>query len=467
MSTQDKDLPLNLATISLLVHNLHCPSCVESITQILSPLPAVQNLSVSLLLHRVTFAVDISPSSLTTPKTVNKVVQEVKARLAEEGGFKIADINVDHKHAPRSRSGGSLGRQWWEKLFGRTKKQEEDKQDALKRQRHLGHCPACRAEQMASQKPELPTTSSNASTGQDTTMTTVLSVGGMTCASCTASITSALLSNPSILSADVTLLSSSAKVRHTATLPASDMIKLIEAAGYEAEVVSASPDQTTNLENTVKEPPESGLTRTTLSIAGMTCASCTSSIDSALQERADVKEVAVDLLGNRSVVIHASSLSPLAVQEIVDELGYKAEIVGSEPVVLRADDKGKRKEKRNSRTISIRIRGVSCIDCITLLNAHLSTLPLESYTQFTLSSPVTTMSYEPHQPLTIRDILDSLSGLAPDFEAEVVKAQSLYERSQVIQRHEFRLLAYHLAVAVVLAIPTFIMYVFLASSEVG
>ncbi len=59
--------------------------------------------------------------------------------------------------------------------------------------------------------------------------------------------------------------------------------------------------------------------------------------------------------------------------------------------------------------------------------------------------------------MTIRSILDNLTNLAPEFEAEVVKSQSLSERNQQIQRKEVKILAFHLVIAFVFAIPTFIM----------
>jgi copper chaperone CopZ len=90
------NIPTHLPTASLLVSNMHCPSCVESITQLLSGLSSVKNLSISLLLNRVTFAIDTSISSSTRAPSYRKIVDQVKGILATEGGF-----NVTEEAAPR------------------------------------------------------------------------------------------------------------------------------------------------------------------------------------------------------------------------------------------------------------------------------------------------------------------------------------------------------------------------------
>jgi Cu+-exporting ATPase len=65
----------------------------------------------------------------------------------------------------------------------------------------------------------------------DQIQVTTLSIEGMTCASCTGTITSALKENASVLESDIILLSSSGKVRHKASLPASEVAELIEDLG--------------------------------------------------------------------------------------------------------------------------------------------------------------------------------------------------------------------------------------------
>ncbi len=163
----------------------------------------------------------------------------------------------------------------------------------------------------------------------------------------------------------------------------------------------------------------------------------------------------VDLLGNRGVIVHSRHLTGPALKEAVEDLGYGAEILDSTTITRESKGKGKQASKP-TRKVAIRVRGIFCGNCITQLNTHLSTLSLISYTPFTMDKHVTDIEYLPHQPLTIRDIITSLANVAPEFDAEVVRPQSLSERSQTIQRKEFKILGLHLLVAVIFAIPTFI-----------
>lgn len=406
------DIPSHLPTVSLVVQNLHCPSCVETIQSLLASVPAVKNLVVSLLLHSVSFGVDTSQS-----RNVDKVVSDVKRLLVAEGGFVIDEnVKVENRFSDR-----------W---FGQRRQSKKERLTQLRRQRHLERCQACREEEARdglgpSLLPE----------PSDQVLVTTLSIEGMTCASCTGSITKAIEGHPAILSVDINLLSNSGTIRHQALLSPSELVELVDDVGFEAEVVDSVPERV----------EMDKVLRTTFSIEGMTCASCSSAIDRALKVEG-IHEAHVDLLGNKGVVTHSASLSAEAIKSLIEDVGYDAEIVSSEDV--------EGSKPSGARTVSIEVHGIFCNNCVKQINEHLATLPL-SFTPITLHSPITTVTYTPG-PITIRDILSSLSALAPEFDAQVVRPQSLSERSQAIQKREVRLLASHLLVAVVFAIPTFI-----------
>lgn len=442
----NNNIPTHLPTASLVVGNMHCPSCVESITNLLANMSAVKNLSVSLLLHRITFAVDTSISSSKAPMTLDRVVEQVAHTLKSEGGFDVTsddstqDLDLGDGESPRLL-----------RLFGK-RRRAVDKASRLaeeRRQRHLEHCESCRADQEARERGIAPPTLP-APPPPDQVLITTLSIDGMTCASCTSSITKALQGEESILSADINLLSSSGVIRHKATLAAAEVAELVDDIGFEAEVIESRPEAPASKD----QQPET--VRTTLSIEGMTCASCSSAIDRAVRQNPDVLESSIDVLGNKGVFEHRSTLSTEALKDMVEDVGYDAVIVSSEP--LRTDNE-KNGGVPGSRTVTVRVHGTFCNNCITAINAHLDTLPLLSYTPVSLHSPVTTVTYIPRAPLTIRNILTQLTNLAPEFDAQVVRQQSLNERSQEIQRREVKLLAAHLAVAVAFAIPVFIIMI--------
>ncbi|GMK57348.1 hypothetical protein CspeluHIS016_0401820 [Cutaneotrichosporon spelunceum] len=419
-------IPTHLPTASLLVGNMHCPSCVESITSLLSAFGAVQNLSVSLLLHRITFAVDTSIGSSRTPTSVNRVVEQVKNTLKSEGGFEVTDESGEE---PKPR--------FFDRVFRKERTDKASRVAEERRRRHLEHCEACRAEQAAldsGQPPTLP-----ALPPADQVLVTTLSIEGMTCASCTSSITNALESEPSILSVEINLLSSSGTIRHKATLAAAEVAELVDDVGFEAEVIESRPE--------ASEPAETHI-KTTLSIEGMTCASCSGAIDRAVRQHPDIMDVVIDVLLNKGVFTHKPALTPDALKNMVEDVGYDAEVVSSS----RLEAKG----VPGSRTVTVRVQGTFCNQCVDKINIALESMPLLSYTPVTLQAPMSTLIYIPRDPLTIRDILAQLTALAPEFDAEIVRSQSLSERSQAIQRREVKLLAAHLAVAVLFAIPTFI-----------
>jgi heavy metal translocating P-type ATPase len=410
---------------------MHCPSCVESITALAATVPGVVRLSVSLLLHRVTFAVDTSVGSSLRTLTTARVVDQLKRVLITEGGFVVSEEGDADAvtHPPKA------GRSW----FGRAKKQTKVADE--RRRRHLERCEACRLEQEALEAGLAPPPTLPTAPPPDQILTTTLSIHGMTCASCTSSVSGALKALPGVISYEVSLIALSATVRHRASLAPAELAEAVEDAGFEAEVVETRPE--------AAESEVTNLIKTTLSIHGMTCASCSGAIDRGLRHVAGVEDVSIDVLGNSGVVTHTAALAPETIRSEIEDLGYDAEVVSSVALEAQLASPG-------TRTVSIRVEGTFCNICIKQLNDHLGTMPLVSFTPLTLHSPVTTVTYVPGQLLTVRDIVSSLSAVAPEFDAEVLRAPSLSERSQAIQRREVRMLASHLVLAAVIAIPTFI-----------
>ncbi|ODN81790.1 hypothetical protein, variant [Cryptococcus amylolentus CBS 6039] len=274
---------------------------------------------------------------------------------------------------------------------------------------------------------------------------TVLSIEGMTCASCSSAITDGLSKHPNVTSVEINLLGSSGVVLHNQSLTPDDVKDIVDDLGYDAQVVSS--------ETAVEENGDAKI-KSTFAIEGMTCASCSSAINSAFRGMEGIESCDIDLLNNRGVIVHASNITAGDLAEQIEDLGYGAEISTSEPVSFPS--KGKGKEETLQRTVKIHVEGLFCHQCVSKINHHLSTLPLLSHSDIALHPSIITVTYVPHDPLTIRDILESLTGLAPEFEASVFKAPSLSERSRDIQKKEVRMLARHLAVAVVFAIPTFV-----------
>ncbi|WVF69120.1 hypothetical protein IAT40_003894 [Kwoniella sp. CBS 6097] len=461
-------LPLSLPHITLLISNMHCTSCCETITQLLSSVPSIKGVSTSLLLHTVTFAVDPEhgPSTSSGPVTIGKIVKDAMALLRTEGGFDVIAETADGRSVREQKKlnkDRESGLSIWSWLGGETKKSKERKRAEDRRRKHLEHCETCKAEQEATPSQILkgvpPLGASEGKTDDKASegiIKTTLSIEGMTCASCVNSITSAFKSNHSILTVDINLLGSSGVVRHRSTLSSAEVAETIEDAGFDASIIKSE------LEAPETDHAAPARRKSVFAIEGMTCASCTGAISSTLNDREGIESFHIDLLGHSGTIIHSSEIPADEIRDLIEEVGYGAELSSTEPLdntsqpTRKDKGKGKADDGPTMRTVQIRVEGMFCHDCVRKINSYLDTLPVETYTPITLHSPITTITYIPHPPLTIRRLLEGISEVAPEFEAEVVKTQSLSERSRLIQRREVKILALHCLAAIVFAIPTFI-----------
>lgn len=295
---------------------------------------------------------------------------------------------------------------WLEGVFRRIglgyKADKGQQREAERAGHHLEHCKECRNAQAeggvrSSFESALDRTSSHApsrrSLETDGIRKTIVSIEGKTCASCTTSITSTLESHPSVLSAEISLLSSSGVIRHRTILPSSEVVEIIEDAGFDAQIIcgsDVSPIPIVKTEQFVQD-----LVRSTFMIEGMTCASCSSAVDRALRRHPEIKEVSIDVLSHKGVIVHDRNISPSAIKDIIEHGGYGADLSSAEARPETAKDKQNANGIDTPRSVDIRIQGVYCGNCITQINNHLSSQPLNDYTPVTLANPLTTLSYIP------------------------------------------------------------------------
>ncbi|WVQ96615.1 hypothetical protein IAU59_003720 [Kwoniella sp. CBS 9459] len=466
-------LPLSLPHITLLISNMHCTSCCETITQLLSTLPSIKGVSTSLLLHTVTFAVDVSsgPSTSSGPVTIGKIVKDAMVLLRTEGGFDVIAETADGKSVRdkkklnRDQDGARAGIWPWSLSWigGETPKNKERSRAEDRRRKHLEHCEVCQSQQEESGTPifngqristEVDQRNGGGKSGEEVTKTT-LSIEGMTCASCVNSITSALRSDPSVLDVNINLLGSSGVVRHRSSLSPETVVEAIEDAGFDSSIIKSE------IESQLPEVAAPTKWRSVFAIEGMTCASCSGAISSMLKDREGIESTHIDVLGHSGTVVHSSEISVDEIKDLIEDAGYEAELSSTEALerpspTSKEKGKGKAHDGPKLRTVQIRVEGMFCHDCVRKINSYLDTLPVDTYTPIALHSPITTITYLPHLPMTIRKLLDGISEVAPEFEAEVVKTQTLSERSRLIQRREVKILAWHCLAAIFFAIPTFI-----------
>lgn len=128
-------------------------------------------------------------------------------------------------------------------------------------------------------------------------------VSGMTCASCVGRVEKVLRGTPGVSGASVNLATGRATVTLSDAVLASELVKVVEAAGYDV--------------------PETGVE---LAVDGMTCASCVSRVEKVLAKVPGVTHAAVNLATGRATVRAVGSLDTAALVAAVTGAGYEARL---------------------------------------------------------------------------------------------------------------------------------------------
>lgn len=169
---------------------------------------------------------------------------------------------------------------------------------------------------------------------------TELQLNGLSCMHCAASTRKALEAVPGVIDADVSI--DSAKVYGDAASEA--LIAAVEDAGYHASLAGAATSPKTEpLTESVPVLPENQATASSplpatsngddddsvqLLLSGMSCASCVSKVQNALQSVSGVDQARVNL-AERSALITGSA-DPQALVAAVEKAGYGAEMIQDE-----------------------------------------------------------------------------------------------------------------------------------------
>jgi Cu+-exporting ATPase len=133
-------------------------------------------------------------------------------------------------------------------------------------------------------------------------------VDGMTCASCVGRVEKALLKVPGVESASINLATEKATVRARRDMPFDTLAAAVEKAGYEVPADSVS-----------------------LSISGMTCASCVGRVEKALKKVPGVTAASVNLATEKAQVT-ALGVPVAALIAAVEKAGYEATAGNAPPV---------------------------------------------------------------------------------------------------------------------------------------
>ncbi|KAL4775348.1 E1-E2 ATPase-domain-containing protein [Aspergillus nidulans var. acristatus] len=428
------------------ISNVHCTSCVAYINQVLSGTQGIADIDVSIFTHEV----HVVHTKGTNPLSIAEILAEAAFEVhhvttRNSAGIIIVDSDTatGFPHDPRFTitSHSSVG--------------QRDKQ------KHLANCDACKKEgQPTDEKSQHLLSNIQGAEAEDDSVSAQeslpekiqkfharISIGGMSCASCSNSITNEIHQFGFVDDITVTLLSNSATVTYRG--PRSNIeqiIEQIEDIGFEASLdevnpVDTEPSQSQNLGHIAE-----------ISIGGMTCGSCSGAVTQGLNELPFVTNAVVNLMSHSAQVeLDNPDDAPLVVQKIED-LGYDASLVNITP---KAAESGSEVEKR---TVSFRVEGMFCHHCPKKVFDSLKEIPdLEIDDMLSVKYPILKATYTPRSPsLTVRTIREKIESAHNAFKATVYHPPSVEDRSREIQRHERRRLLYRFLFVLMVAIPEFI-----------
>lgn len=151
-----------------------------------------------------------------------------------------------------------------------------------------------------------------------------LSIGGMTCGSCTAAVTSGLEAVNGVSSVAVSLVTERAQVEFDpSVVSANELVETIEDCGFEGGLIEVTEEQSA-------EATANGTETVAIKVYGMTCTSCTNAVENALRSL-DGVESAVVALGTEqaSVVYDPSVVGVRTIIDAIEDAGFDGILASS------------------------------------------------------------------------------------------------------------------------------------------
>ncbi len=190
----------------------------------------------------------------------------------------------------------------------------------------------------------------------------VLGITGMTCASCAARVEKAVTAVPGVTQASVNLATDSIAIDTTAKPDAAAIRQAIEKAGY------GVPQQ-----------------ELSLSITGMTCASCAGRVEKALRNVDGVLDAVINPATDQAHVTIAAGIAPSALLAAVEAAGYGATISRTDAAALAAGE-----QMRGKDWLPVMYAALLALPLVMpmLLQPFGIDLMLPGWLQWTLATPV-------------------------------------------------------------------------------
>ncbi|EKS9913278.1 heavy metal translocating P-type ATPase [Burkholderia multivorans] len=325
------------ATVLLDIDGMTCASCVSRVEKALAKVPGVTHASVNLATERATVEASADVSAARLAKAVEQA--GYRATLIESAPAAVTSQPIDHKAAHSveldidgmtcascvSRVEKALA-----KVPGVTRATVNlaTERATVEASADVSAARLVEAVEQAGYRATLIESAPAAVTSQPidhkAAHSVELDIDGMTCASCVSRVEKALAKVPGVTRATVNLATERATVEASAEVSAARLVEAVEQAGYRATPVEPAPSTVTSA------PVDRDATHSIdLDIGGMTCASCVSRVEKALEKVPGVTHASVNLATERASVRAAGPLDADALIAAVTNAGYRATLAAA------------------------------------------------------------------------------------------------------------------------------------------
>ncbi|CAH0712779.1 unnamed protein product, partial [Brenthis ino] len=274
--------------------------------------------------------------------------------------------------------------------------------------------------------------------------TTLISVIGMTCQSCVNTIEGSLKEMPGVIHSNVSLSDNTALVKFSPNAVTPKQIAdAIYSMGFDVNIISVDGKEQTEIKQSNSEEgsgdtvkispaksrsqqngtisPTTEISRCTLEVRGMTCASCVAAIEKHCAKLNGVHSIVIALLAAKAEVRYEpSKISAIAVAESISELGFPAELIS---------DSGA------PRDLTVLIKGMTCASCVNKIEKSVLKLGGVVSCSVALTTSKGKVKYDP-EIVGVRRICDTINALG--FEATVVSSNTRGTSNYLEHKEEIR-----------------------------